>query len=98
MRRNLRRTIRNICTWVASCGCMVRGLQLWLRSLPNGLHGVREGQDDCSQPSISNVDSPVFHLFDLSMLIGARHSQVHAPEIAPNIRLRLLSETNLSGP
>jgi hypothetical protein len=63
---------------------MVRGLQLWLRSLPNGLHSVREGQDDRSQPSISNVDSPVFHLFDLSMLIDARHSQVHVPETAPN--------------
>ena len=50
-----------------------RGLRLKLRPLPNGLHSVREGPDDRTQPCVSDVDSPVVvHLFDLSALFDAQ--------------------------
>ena len=48
-------------------GIWLQWLRLRLRSIPYGLHSVREGPDDRSQPCVSDVDSPVMvHLFDLS--------------------------------
>jgi hypothetical protein len=64
-----------------------------LRPLPNSLHSVGKGPDDRSQPCVSDIDSPVCQLFDLSIssMPNPRKVTRQNSHVLP---LRLLLEIN----
>lgn len=64
-------------------------------SLPNCLYGVREGEDDRSQPSISDIDSPVFHWFDLP-ISEVRLANCFVPGSLPRLARGLFGNKSLS--
>ena len=55
------------CSSFLVVGIGLGGLRLRLWPLPNGPRGVGEGKDERSQPSVSDVDSPMLHWFNLFM-------------------------------